>query len=249
MGSAHEAAKVRRLRVRLPAESLDQVALSFKANLSPSGVFLKVPKKFQSGDRVTVEILLADRSLFLTGEGNVTWVGEAAAQGVRGVSCEVQWDAPSQTRVDEILSRSTLPPPPGESPRAPMEQHVTVDSLPAPAPAAPVESDEETESDRVPTVKVTNDAEEIGQALEQEITLDETAESPLSAGFLETPSPTPEGEEHTMESSAPDFAAWADKAGVEAGAETGDMTATSEDGMSEKSGVWRWLKKRFGSNV
>jgi hypothetical protein len=260
MGTSEELVKVRRLRVRLSAETLDQVASSFKANLSPRGVFLKVPKELKPKDKVSVEILLANRTRFLGGEGSVTWVGEPSAQGLRGVSCEVRWDEESQPRVDEILSRSTIPPPPGQSPRTPADQLVTVDSLPAPAPvpSGPFGTEDVTETESVPNMEVATPSIDLAPTHEQAVTLEEGAESPLAPGFVSTPGGSslaettdPEAphqeEDLTMESSAPDFAKWVAPDGSQLA--DADGAPVSDLEIQQKSGVWRWIKKRFGSNA
>lgn len=262
MEPSDESVKVRRVRVRLSAQNLDQVASSFKANLSPGGVFLKVPKDLKTKDAVSVEILLADRTRFLAGHGRVTWVGEPSAQGLRGVSCEVSWDSESQPRVNEILSRTTIPPPAGEPTRGSLEQHVTVDSLPAPAPAPTEAMDTEdvTETNRAPDLSVASTSTDLVPPLEQAVTLEEGAESPLAPGFISPPAtnaaeePPHQEEDLTMESSAPDFAAWAAGSVPPGEAEsstegTGDEQSAGEGEAGQKPGVWRWIKKRFGSNA
>lgn len=254
MVPSDESVKVRRLRVRLSAENLDQVASSFKANLSPNGVFLKVPKDLKAKDPVAIEIQLSDRTRFLSGRGRVTWVGEPSSQGLRGVSCEVTWDAESLPRVQDILSRTTIPPPAGESVRTPPDQHVTVDSLPAPAPAPPssMEPEEVTETDRMPSMPAPSVSSDLVPPLEQAATLEESAESPLRPGFVSPPAPENDVEREedlTVESAAPDFAAWA--VGSNLPEETHENAEGGElDGdAGPKPGVWRWIKKRFGSNA
>lgn len=260
MSAPGESAKVRRLRVRLPAQTLDQVVSSFKSNLSSSGVFLRMKKDLQPKDAVTVEVLLADRTPLLSGEGVVAWVGEPSTEGLRGVSCEIAWDARSQAKVDEILARSTIPPPPALSEASTTEpdRYPIIDSLPAPAPTPRVGmgAEDETEADRMPTVKMQGGAAHDLSLGAQETTLEESAASPLDAGFLSPPI-VPAGagepvdsvtdEDQTLESSAPDFAAWADKSGV--GAAGSELSDTMDGETGQKSGVWRWLKKRFGSNA
>lgn len=260
MTAPGDSAKVRRLRVRLPAQGLDQVVAAFKPNLSANGVFLRMKKELRPKDAVTVEVLLADHSRLLAGRGVVAWVGEPSSEGLRGVSCEVTWDPDSQAKVEEILSRSTIPPPSSiaESSTTEPDRHLVIDSIPAPAPkpGGSMSPEDETEADRMPTVKMQSGVQDFESPTEQAATLEESAESPLSAGFLSPPlvpasdGATPQSitdEDQTLESSAPDFAAWADRSGA------GPAPEEAADGFDaespQKSGVWRWLKKRFGSNA
>lgn len=261
MGTADDSPKVRRLRVRLPAQDLDQVVACFKPNLSSAGVFLRLQKDLKPKDPVTVEVLLSDRTRLLSGAGAVSWVGEPSAEGLRGVSCEIVWDADSQHRVDQILARTTIPPPPSisESTTTEPDRHLVIDSIPAlaPTPSARLGADEETESDRMPTLRMQSAPEGFEAPGEQAITLDESAETPLAAGFL-SPPVVPSGagrelrdetseEDLTLESSAPDFAAWADKSGADAASP--DVADTFDGDPRQKSAVWRWIKKRLGSNA
>lgn len=134
---------MKRIRIRMKANDAMGLARAFKSYLSRRGIFIKSGSMIPQGTKVVVELLYANGERALYGEGQVAWARQDGPTG-SGLNIELDWDAASQTLVDQIIAMPLLSKPPEKAapaaPPPPSGRRASTASRGIPPPVSPPRS-------------------------------------------------------------------------------------------------------------